>query len=296
MVVELPLRSIGITLRYGGLQMQVNWFFSFTEAAKWKSLSKAAEKLSLTQPAISKHIRQLEAAYGVELFRRSATGVELTDAGRYFLKRIRSVVLSLEKLEVEMRQYSARLSYTLGSLENLATQVLPKRLRGYQDFDHSIKVRVRQSSDELREELQEGTVDAALMDASYVSGRMWSRVLFNEGYIAVLPEDHPLRGRHTLSPIELKDESFVLNTQFDTYTRFLGVAEKYGYCPDIELEVDNNDFLLDLVAEGTGITVLPELFKQQAKRRGLYTIPIAEPELRRTIVLAARTPDIGSKF
>ncbi|WP_248923887.1 LysR family transcriptional regulator [Paenibacillus hamazuiensis] len=276
--------------------MQVEWYRSFTEAAKWRSLSKAADKLRLTQPAVSKHIRQLETAYGVELFRRTAAGVDLTEAGKLFLERIMPVVQSLDTIELEMRQYAAEPGYTLGSLPSVATQVLLGRLQEYHAAGNPITIKVRQRSAELREELQEGAFDAALMDAACAGGRLWIRELFTEAYLAVIPEGHKLQGRTALSLTELKDEPFVLTTLCDTHTRFSTLAEKHGYRPDIKLEVDSSDFLLGVVAGGTGITVLPELFRAQAERLGLHTIPIAEPELRRTIVLAARTADTGTKL
>ncbi|WP_219834219.1 LysR family transcriptional regulator [Paenibacillus sp. R14(2021)] len=277
--------------------MQVEWFRSFMESAKWKSLSKAADKLNLSQPALSKHIRQLEAAYDVELFRRTAAGVALTEAGSRFMEKIIPVLQSLETIEAEMRQYAAGPGYTLGSLPGIVTHLLPGRLRDYHASGYPITVKVRQTSIELREEMQEGVLDAALMDAAFVGGRLWSKELFTEGSIAILPEGHTLRGRNTLSLEELKDELFVFATQkCETHTQFRTVAENYGYRPDIKLEVDeNNEFLLN-VAVGTGITVLPELFRAEAELLGLHAVPLAVPELRRTVVLAARTADIGSKL
>lgn len=276
--------------------MQVEWYRSFTEAAKWKSLSKAADKLSMTQPAISKHIRQLETAYGVELFRRTATGVELTEAGRRFLERIVPVVQSIDSIEAEMRQYTAQPGYTIGSLPSIATQVLPGRLRDYHAAGYPITVKVKQTSGELLKELQDGAVDAVLMDSAYAGGPLWSRELFTESYIVILPKGHPLQGRSALSSLELKQEHFVFTTHCDTHARFIKIAERYGYRPDVKLDVDSNDFLLGVVKVGTGITVMPELFGAQAEGLGLHTVPVAESELGRTIVLAARTAETGSKL
>ncbi|WP_052487246.1 LysR family transcriptional regulator [Gordoniibacillus kamchatkensis] len=276
--------------------MQVEWYRSFTEAAKWKSLSKAADKLSMTQPAVSKHIRQLEAAYGVELFRRTTAGVDLTEAGRRFLERIMPVVQTIESIEAEMRQYAAEPGYTLGSLPSVATQVLPGRLRDYHAAGYPITVKIRQTSAELLEELREGAFDAALIDSAYTGRPLWSRELFTEAYIAILPEGHTLRGRNAVSVADLKREPFVFTTHCDTHSRFVTIAEKYGFRPDVKLEVDDNDFLLGVVAVGTGITILPQLFGAQAERLGLHTVPIAEPGLRRTIALAARTAETGAKL
>lgn len=277
--------------------MQVEWFRSFTEAARWKSLSKAAEKLSLTQPAISKHIRQLEAVYDVKLFRRTAAGVELTEAGIRFSERIAAVVQSLDAIETEMRQYAHEPGYMLGSLPSVMKFVLPGRLRDYQASGYPVTVKIRQMSSDLREDLQQGDLDAALMDAAYVGGRLWSKELFSESYIAVLPEGHRLGGREALGLNDLRDEHFVIATQkCEAHAKFSALAEKYGYSPDVKLEVDESVEFLFNVAMGTGITVMPELLRAEAMLLGLHAVPIAEPELRRTIVLAARSADVGARL
>ncbi|SFJ83640.1 DNA-binding transcriptional regulator, LysR family [Paenibacillus sp. UNC496MF] len=277
--------------------MQVEWFRSFTEAAKWKSLSKAADRLSLTQPAISKQIRQLEATYGIELFRRSAAGVDLTEAGRHFLERIMPVVASLDTIEAGMRRFKAEPGYTLGCLPSVVTRLHPGRLRDYRDAGHPVTIKVRQTSAALRDELQEGAFDAALLDAAFAGDRMWSKTLFTEGYVAVLPEDHPFRGRTSLRLEELRKERFVFaSPQCEIHDRVKTLAESYGYSPDVELEVDGNKEFLFNVAVGAGITVLPEMLAAEAKQMNLQAVPLAEPGLRRTVALAARTADVGAKL
>lgn len=276
--------------------MQVEWYRSFTEAAKWRSLSKAADKLNLTQPALSKHIRHLETAYGVELFRRGATGVELTEAGKLFLARITPIVDALASIEAELRPYAEQPGYVLGSLPSVAAHVLPARLREHHDAGYPITVHVRPTSGELLEGLHDGSFDAVLVDGGYADNRLWIRELFSEAYIAVLPAGHKLHNRTTLTVADLADEPFVFIACCDTRERFTTIAEQCGYRPDVKLEVSSNDYLLGIVAIGTGITVLPELFHTQAERLGLHTIPLAERHLRRTIALAARNANTGAKL
>ncbi|CAG7652366.1 HTH-type transcriptional regulator GltC [Paenibacillus solanacearum] len=276
--------------------MQVEWYRSFAEAAKWRSLSKAAEKLNLTQPAISKHIRRLEEAYGVELFRRGPAGVEVTGAGALFMERIGPVLASLEALTADMRQFAERPRITLGSLPSVAAQVLPARLRDHYAAGHPIAVSVRPSSSELLEGLGDGSLDAVLMDDAYTAGRLWRRELFTESYIAVLPQGHRMAGRVSLSAAELERELFIFPVCCDTRLRFAAIAEKHGYKPHVILEVDHNDYLLGIVAVGNGITVLPALFAGQSARLGLHAVPIEEESLRRTIVLAARSSETGAKL
>lgn len=276
--------------------MQVEWYRSFTEAVKWKSLSKAAEKLSLTQPAISKHIRNLETAFGVELFRRGTAGVELTEAGKLFLERITPVVEAIDAIEEEMRQLTERPRYALGSLPSVAAHVLPARLRDYHAAGYPLAVSVRGSSEELTAALREGSLDAVLIDAEFAGGGLWSRDLFIEHYVAVLPQRHALQDCEELSVDRLRQEPFVFLDKCDSLYRFERVAERYGFRPNVRLKVDSTDYLLGVVAVGTGITVLPSLFRSQAERLGLHAVPIREPELRRTIALAARTAATGGRL
>ena len=94
-----------------------------------------------------------------------------------------------------------------------------------------------------------------------------------------------------------RDEHFVIATQkCEAHAKFSALAEKYGYSPDVKLEVDESVEFLFNVAMGTGITVMPELLRAEAMLLGLHAVPIAEPELRRTIVLAARSADVGARL
>lgn len=85
--------------------MNLEWLHSFAEAAKLKSFSKAAQALNLTQPALSKHIRNLEHALEVTLFYRTSGGIELTEAGERFYTRIVPVISDLASIRRELRQY-----------------------------------------------------------------------------------------------------------------------------------------------------------------------------------------------
>ncbi|WP_165452340.1 LysR family transcriptional regulator [Paenibacillus thalictri] len=275
--------------------MQVDWYRSFTEAVKWKSLSKAAVKLNLTQPAVSKHIRSLEEAFGVELFRRGASGVELTEAGMRFLQRIAPVVAEIESIKTEMREFAERPNYILGSLPSVAAHVLPGKLRELHDARYPLAVSVRPTSGELLEGVLNGAFDAALIDEP-AAGRLWSRELFTEHFVAIFPEGHRFSGCEELSIAELAEESFVFTGFCNIRERVTEAAGKYGYKPAVKLEVDSYDYLLGMITVGNDITVLPELFRKQAKRLGLKSALIKECGLRRTISLVARTAETGSKM
>ncbi len=82
--------------------MNLDWLQSFAEAAKQKSFSKAANVNNISQPALSKHIQNLENNLDVRLFHRTPTGITLTEAGQYFYNRIIPVITELTTIRTDL--------------------------------------------------------------------------------------------------------------------------------------------------------------------------------------------------
>jgi LysR family transcriptional activator of glutamate synthase operon len=108
--------------------MNLEWFHGFLEASRLKSLSKASEKLNISQPALSKQIRNLEEILGVELFKRTAVGVELTEEGTLLHKRIQPILSEMESLRKDLLNLQKVSSVRLGTLPSLATYYLPQKV------------------------------------------------------------------------------------------------------------------------------------------------------------------------
>ncbi|MBD8499294.1 LysR family transcriptional regulator [Paenibacillus arenosi] len=277
--------------------MNTDWLQSFIEAARQKSLSKAAYALNLSQPAISKHIRNLEHHYNVVLFHRTSSGIELTEAGEHFHTRIAPVFTELLDIHQEMREYDKTAPIALGTLPSLATYYLPQRMNHSSLPDQVVSVMIQNTSVELVHSLKEGRLDAVLVDQGYVTASLWKKELFNEGYYAVFPLNHPFHSRSSIKLADLNQESLLVHqSPCDTRTFILAQFDAAGYRPLAITEVASGDFIFGAVAAGMGITIVPELNAQNLGHLQLFALPIEDLDGRRSITLIAQDAQLGSKL
>jgi LysR family transcriptional activator of glutamate synthase operon len=274
--------------------LNLEFFEGFMEAAKHKSLSKASEKLNLTHPALSKQIRKLERYYGVTLFRRSATGVELTDAGKLLYERIRPILRDLAALQADLSEYGGLSRVALGALPSAAAHYLPPLIVELEKRGITADLVVKPTSEELIELVQAGPLYAAVVDNLSSRRSLWRKPLFTEPLYAVLPPQHPYYACESIDVKTLGREPLVLHPPACSIracvTRLL---EREQAEPWVRMEVGFGDFLLGYVAAGAGITVVPKLVGDHVSHLGLRAVPIADEEAKRTVSLIARSAAVG---
>jgi len=278
--------------------MNTLWIRAFLEAAEHKSLSKASEKLNLTQPALSKQIRNLEQWLGVELFRRSALGVELTEEGVRFRERIRPVLSEIESIRDDLRKMRKISPIRLGALPSLATHYLPSKLTELKRQGIHVDMKVLSSTDEIVAQLQNGVLDAGIGQKSDTFPKSF-RVdnLFSEPFYAIVPDTHRLRGRKSVALADLKEEALIVYPH-PCDVRII-VAEAYrknGWNPVIAMEIPFGESIPGFVAAGAGISILPEIMAGHLPHASLKAIPIEPQGITRTICLMTPHRATGKKL
>lgn len=277
--------------------MNTEWLQSFVEAAKQKSLSKAAKSNNISQPALSKHIRNLENELGVVLFHRTSTGIELTEAGQHFRTRILPVIDELASIRQELRQFSRTAPIAIGSLPSLATYYLPSRIKELRSLDQPTTLMIQNTSDELVQSLEEGRLDVVLIDTLSTKETLWSWELFTEPYYAVFPIDHRFRSRKTVQLVDLCKEPLIVHqAPCDTRRRIKEQMDSLGYKPNIISEVAFGDFIFGAVMAGMGITIVPEISAKHIDHQQLFALPIIDFGKKRSISLATKNAKLGLKL
>ncbi|GAA0422521.1 MAG: LysR family transcriptional regulator [Bacillota bacterium] len=277
--------------------MNTVWMQSFIEAAKQKSLSKAAKENNISQPALSKHIRNLENELDVALFYRTSTGIELTEAGERFRSRILPVITELNAIRQDLRQFSRTSPIAIGSLPSLATYYLPPMIKKLQSLAQPATLMIQNTSNELVQSLEEGRLDAIFMDTVSTRESLWSCELFKEPYYAVFPLDHPYRSRKAVKLAELCEEQLIVHqSPCDTRSRIMEHMELIGQKPTIISEVAFGDFIYGAVIAGMGITIVPEISAEHIDRHQLFALPIIDFGNERSISLATRNAKLGSQL
>jgi len=237
----------------------------FVAAAEELSMSRAAERAHVTQPALSRAIARLERELGVELFERRKQRIHLSPAGRALLPRARRILCDVETTAQQLKEEFAgaprvlRLGFLAPFLDDLvapAVRALKKRAP-----------RVRVALFELApraqlERLLAGELDLALLGNLDDVERERVRVkrLVRHPLAAVLPAEHPLAAQKSLELGALAEEPFLSLSESAFPGRRAALARwtaEAGFEPDLAGEHDSLPLLLAAVAAGEGVALLP---------------------------------------
>jgi LysR family hca operon transcriptional activator len=244
--------------------MELRHLRFFIAVAEEGSLTTAAGKrLHTAQPSLSRQIRDLEFEVGAELLTRSVKGVELTPAGRAFLDHARLALAQVEAAGAAARRASkpAKASFALGFLTGQEMDWLPEAMRILRDDLPSIDVTVSSHySPDLADALMRGKLDLAFMRREANLPDLEYRQVVSEPIVAVMPSDHRLAAKKSVSVQEIAREPFihmsatapVFRQVIDDYFRENGLAVKS------EQTIDNLGMAMSLVASTRALTLLPK--------------------------------------
>jgi DNA-binding transcriptional LysR family regulator len=241
----------------------------FREVARQLHFRKAAESLAIAQPALSRQVAQLESALGVRLLNRSSRKVELTQAGMELVERIEPMLIALKRIPADMSAVAeGRVGRLRVAFTGLAMATfLPDILRVIHRRFPGIRLELNESPTSAQiAALQAGDIDCGFFHPDAPARGIETTLLLREKNGILLPADHPLRSRKTLSLKDLAATPFVLfprphNPGF--YDRVLAAFAAAGVTPRIAEEVWPRSNGVGLVRAGIGATfVCPSEAKQ----------------------------------
>ncbi|GGY07714.1 LysR family transcriptional regulator [Streptomyces tanashiensis] len=221
----------------------------FLAIAEEASLTRAAARLHLTQPAVSRTLAALEQHLGARLVDRSTHHLALTAEGRAFQDRAAAALAAFEAAvdPARLRHRPLRLGHAWSAFGPYTTPLLRRWQRAHPETPLEL-LRI----DDRTAGLARGEVDAALLRGAVDAPGLVTEELATEHRVAALPTDHPLADRPRLALDDLAGETVVLNTVSGTTTLALWPADAR---PAATLTVANTDDWLTAIAAGRGIGV-----------------------------------------
>lgn len=277
--------------------MNLEWLQSFSDAVEQKSFSKASKLNNLSQPALSKHIKNLENDLNIKLFYRTPTGSNLTDGGEYFYKKIKPILSELKIIHQELQQFRENNPLVIGSLPSLGTYYIPAKIKDFEMLNRPLRLMIQNTSDELLQSLQEDRLDAILVDTDYNGRHLQKFELFSESYYAVVPLNHKFNSQKSVTLEELCKEPLIIHqSPCDTRNHIVKQMNSLGQKPNILNELDFSDFIFGSVSSGMGITIVPELIAKNIGHLNLSAIPITNFGRNRTISLLSKNEQLGLKL
>jgi DNA-binding transcriptional LysR family regulator len=257
---------------------------SFVAVAEELHFGRAAVRLGISQPPLSKHIQQLEDALGVSLLNRTHRNVTLTAAGRVFLDEARRTLaqssLAIDLARRAERGTSGQLAF--GFIDASVYSVVPAIVRRFYQLYPSVHLSLREMliPDQVIG-LVERRIDVGLIHPPIDRTDIAIKPVLTEPLAVALPKDHPLAERLTLKVADLARESFVQFPRFINpalYDDILALCRGAGFSPIIVQEATPKQTIIGLVEAGLGVSILPASLRFLA-RSGVVYVPLEDSSL-----------------
>ncbi len=260
--------------------MELRHLKYFCAVAEELHFGKAARRLHIAQPPLSQQIRNLEAELGLQLFVRANRRIQLTDAGIYFLKEAKQILLHAEQAIETARKVDSRKAgcLSIGFVGSVAHIFLPKVFGLFRERFPEVELVLHEldTSEQLKA-LHDKRIDIGFFYQAHKDERFNFYPIISEPFIVALPKKHPLSRRKTIDIKELYREPFIALTRSSQpllRDKFIGMCHAAGFSPVIAQEASHIQTILSIVASGFGICLLPDHIKN-IKRPGVLYRPLS---------------------
>ncbi|MGH8618432.1 MAG: LysR family transcriptional regulator [Burkholderiales bacterium] len=260
------------------------------------SFTRAAARLHIAQPALTKQIRRVEDDLQVALFHRTTRAVQVTEAGAVFLERAKRLLGDLDELTRASQRASrgevGRL--VIGFIGTVAFHFFPRLLRDYRAAFPGVEVElVELQNRPLIDALRNERVDVAFMRPFFEDEDIASRQVLDERLLVAVPSGHRFAKRKALSIRELKNEPFVTANRRPApsiYAFLMSICERAGFHPRVVQAATDIQTVVGLVAAGMGVAIVTESIKRLGVE-GVRYCEFTDVKDKARIVVAWRKAD-----
>jgi len=260
----------------------------FRAVAEQGGFTAAADHLCMSQSAVSQSVALLERTLGTPLLLRGRDGATLTTAGTTALAEARAALAAVERLAACTASPRALTGpLRIGVVQSAAVRLLPGWLRRLRAGQPGIRVTLYEGRDtEIMDWVLAGVVEVGITSRTHAN--LAARAVFEDDYVVVVPDGHPLAAQGSVSLQQLHGQRMLLSGGgCETLVEELLAAAASH--PEIVCLVRDNATLASMVREGLGLTIMPELALPE-NQDGLGVLRL-RPRLRRTLHLLTRLPD-----
>jgi DNA-binding transcriptional LysR family regulator len=256
----------------------------FVTLAETRHFGRAATRLNLSQPPLSRQLAALEANLGVRLIERSPRSVTLTAAGERFYIDAKAILAALDQAASNARAAASGDAgkLAIGFTMCAAYSVVPGYARTFGAAFPEVSLNLREVvSNDLAAQVLAGHIDAAIMFPSVPDKGLASRIVVSEPLCVALSRTHPKARARRLKIAQLAGEPFVLASEEVAPTLRTAILEHCrsgGFEPDIRFEVQLQQTVLSLVDEGVGIALVPASMRK-AQLAGVVFRPLVDAPL-----------------
>lgn len=260
--------------------------------AKLGHFGQAAKACHVSQPTLSGQIKKLEEELGIVLFERGRGGVRVTEAGRDIMAEARKALAAADEIRSIARAAQDPLSGTfrLGLIPTVAPYLIPQFVARLSSALPDVSMVYNEDiTDRLNEDLLDGRIDGAVLATPPESDALISLPLYSEPFRMVVPTGHDLSNLQEFRMSDVDRDEILLLTEGHCFRdQALAVCDTRER-REHSLRATSLETLINLVAQGQGVTLVPALaIPSLSDERGLTVKPIREPSAARQINLTLR--------
>ena len=260
--------------------MEIKQLTYFIVLAEEGNYLRAANRLGISQPALSIAVKKLEEELGIQLFFSFGRRKELTDAGICLLENARNLVSMYQQTIDDVSHVNQKmhgvirfgLPPLMGSC--FFGQIIPSFSEKYPNVKIDI---VEQGAVTIDRMIHNGELDIALSLPTNRTAAFEVHPFTTQQIMVILSKDHPLANRKSLKIADLRDEKFVIfNENFILHERTMAACHSAGFFPKITLLTSQWDFMIDVVAKTQSISLLPKQIYEMSANPNITAVPLAD--------------------
>lgn len=281
------------------MQINLNQLRVFYYVAREKSITKAADKLFVTQPAVTMQIRAMEEQLSLKLFKRHGRVLRLTEGGRVLFGYAKKIFYLVDEMESVIPRYTdlSEGILTIGTTKSFARHLMPGLLSRFQAAHPGVRVSLKEgSSKEIAHDLMEYKYDLGVTGRISFSRRLTVVEYTKEEFCLITPPQHRLSEMEEVSLKDLKDERIIVREEGSGSRDVIrSLLYSHGIKPSVLIEAGSVEFIKEYVIQGRGISFLyiPEI-ELEARMGLLIPHKIAEgPILVQTVIIYPRDVELS---
>jgi DNA-binding transcriptional LysR family regulator len=274
--------------------MTVDRLMVFAAVARHRNVTRAAEELHITQPAVSKQLKLLEKDYNAKLYQRTDRGIELTEAGIIFFRGARGILKGYEKLREKIRAAPSIAkveTLTVGGTYSPSLYLLPSLLALFKRTHPQVQCSLRSGTKfAIERMIVNSEVDIGLIYAASNNPAIFAEPYRHEPLVAFVSRNHPLARNPELTLEQLDRIPLIVRkawTARNTIERLLREMKKKGLSPNVALRCESPEAVKTAVRGKMGVGILFKDTVDPEVRKGGFKIlklPVKNFESRSFIV------------
>lgn len=261
--------------------MNINHLNYFLAVAKNQSFTKAAQVLHISQPSISKMIRDMEEEMGVLLFHRDRKQIVLTDAGQAVYQQTQDIITSFDNLTttlsniINLKKGTIKIGIPPIVGASFFPKVIGDFIKNYPEIEFEL---MEVGSKKIETAVAAGEVDVGIICSAPSQPEAFEIIpLINDPLMVVMYPEHPMSKACGVELHDLKNEKFVLfREDFSLHDHIINCCHLAGFSPQIVCRSSQRDFMIEMVAAKLGIALLPKKICEELDPQKIVALPIKE--------------------